>query len=134
MKGVDSTFLIDVLKNAPGVASKALELEKESVVFTTEANVFEIVRGIHMSRDERQIEHKLHEAESLFGRFIVAPLERRAALRAGEIAGHLLKQGRMIDDADCLAAGILLANGCDTIVTRNVKHFERIEGLKVETY
>ena len=35
---------------------------------------------------------------------------------------------------DILIAGICIANNCKTIITKNKKHFERIDELDVETY
>lgn len=132
MKGVDTTFIIDILRNDRGALMKAIELDKEPIVFTTEANVYEIVSGVWQQKVNK--EKALHDMEVLLGRFTVLPLEHKGSLKAGEIAGLLSKQGRMIDDVDCLVAGILLTSGCDTVITRNVRHFERIEGINVESY
>lgn len=35
---------------------------------------------------------------------------------------------------DGMVAAIAMTHGCTVIVTRNVKHFERIEGIEVEGY
>lgn len=40
----------------------------------------------------------------------------------------------MIGRFDSMIAGILLANGVDKIITKNVKHFEKIKGLRVISY
>jgi len=40
----------------------------------------------------------------------------------------------MIDVLDGMIGAIAVVNGCDTIVTRNVDHFNRIPDLNVETY
>ena len=45
-----------------------------------------------------------------------------------------IKKGNMISDCDCLTAGIALSNGVNKIVTKNVKHFDRIKDIKAETY
>ena len=47
---------------------------------------------------------------------------------------HLLKeQGNMIDDFDIVIAGQAISEGL-IVVTDNVKHFNRIEGLKLENW
>ena len=47
---------------------------------------------------------------------------------------HLLKeQGNMIDDFDIVIAGQAISEGL-TVVTDNIKHFNRIPGLKVENW
>jgi predicted nucleic acid-binding protein len=45
----------------------------------------------------------------------------------------LLDTDVLVDDIDLLIAGIALEHGL-VIVTRNCRHFERIEGLTVEDW
>ena len=132
MKAVGTTFLIDVLKNNKDALLKSLELDKEPMIFTTEANVYEIVSGIWQQKTNK--ERALNELETLINKLTVLPLDHKASLKAGQISGTLMQQGKMIDDLDCIMAGIVLTNGCDTIVTRNSRHFKRIEGLNIEEY
>lgn len=129
MKAVDTTFIIDLLRNTREAVMKSIELDNETIVFTTEANVYEVVSGIQQNKEKA-----LHDIEVLLSRLTVLPLDHKAAIKSGQISGTLLRSGKMIDDIDCLTAGIILTNGCNTIVTRNKKHFERIAELKVETY
>lgn len=58
------------------------------------------------------------------------PLDTRSALRAGELAAALRGAGQDIGLADCLQAGICL-NFDLPFATRNRKHFDRVEGLRV---
>ena len=44
------------------------------------------------------------------------------------------EDGNKIGDFDCAIAGIYLANSVNKIITGNVKHFERIKGLRVIGY
>lgn len=132
MKGVDTTFIIDVLRNNSSAVLKSLELDKEPLVFTTEANVYELVVGISQQKTNK--EKALHDMETIINKMTVLPLDHKAAIKAGQISARLCENGKMIDDIDCLTAGILLTNGCSTIVTRNIKHFSRISELKAEAY
>lgn len=52
---------------------------------------------------------------------------------AATIYQRLRRSGTLIEDADILIAAIALANDA-TLVTRNTKHFERIEELKLENW
>ncbi len=58
------------------------------------------------------------------------PLDSRSALRAGELAATLRGAGQDIGLADCLQAGICL-NYDLPFATRNHKHFDRVEGLRL---
>jgi len=42
-------------------------------------------------------------------------------------------KGSPIGDLDAMIAGIALTHG-ESVVTTNLKHFERVEGLQVETW
>jgi len=49
-----------------------------------------------------------------------------------ELRKTLRKKGQMIDNMDLLIASTCLANNL-TLITGNVKHFERIKGLNIKT-
>lgn len=56
-----------------------------------------------------------------------------SALEAGIIDGTLIKEGKMIDPLDSMIAGIAMHKH-KKIITRNIKDFSRIKGLKLERY
>lgn len=58
------------------------------------------------------------------------PLDPASALRAGKVAADLRQLGQGIGLADCLQAGICLSFDLP-FATRNRKHFERVEGLRL---
>ncbi len=126
----DSTFIIDLLHGDNG-AIKILR-EKDYALFTTEINVFEIIAGVYAIKKDMQ--PQLDMALALFSQMIVLPLDRKASLRAGEIAGELIKNGFKIGDCDSLIAGIALSNGVSRIITKNTKHFGRIKELNIINY
>ena len=64
----------------------------------------------------------------------VFPLGFKEAERAAEIYDVLESKGLRVDDNDVLIAGIMLTNGIKRIITKNVKHFERIESIEVLEY
>jgi tRNA(fMet)-specific endonuclease VapC len=70
-------------------------------------------------------------------RFICAiielPLERTAAETAARIRADLERQGQPIGPYDLLIAGQAFATGL-TLVTNNRKEFQRVRGLKLESW
>jgi predicted nucleic acid-binding protein len=60
----------------------------------------------------------------------IVSLDREAATRAATVRQGLTKSGFTIGMADSLIAGIALVNDL-SLLTRNRKHFERIEGLRL---
>ncbi len=64
----------------------------------------------------------------------IYPLGYKEAEKAAEIYDLLESQGHRLDDNDILIAGIMLTNGIQEIITKNIKHFERIEGIEIIEY
>jgi predicted nucleic acid-binding protein len=51
----------------------------------------------------------------------------------GKIKAELESKGQTLDDADLLISSIALLNNA-TLVTNNIEHFKRINGLKIENW
>ncbi len=85
----------------------------------------ELVSGVATSRDPKRERQKLEEI--LIGLPIVDLTETDVEV-TGALAGRLRRAGRAIGDLDTLIAGQALARGW-TVVTGNVRHFGRVEGL-----
>lgn len=56
-----------------------------------------------------------------------------AAEKFARTKARLKIEGNLIEDMDLIKASIALANSC-ILVTNNVKHFKRIDGLKIENW
>ena len=133
MKIVDTIFLIDLSRNDRDAVSKAFDLDKYPAVFCTEISVYEIVMGVYAIKGIDHIK-KLEKLEDMFRRFRLLALDHPSSIKSAEIAGELMRGGKIISDTDCMIAGIALSNGISTIVTRDKEHFSRIKGIKVESY
>ena len=132
MKVVDTTFIIGLLRGDPETIKKAAELDREGGAATTSVNIFEVSYGVYRSMSE--IDRRLEESLRVFSNLDIFPLDFRASIKAAEISGTLDREGTGIDPFDALVAGIAITNGAEAIVTRNIDHFERIQGLKVERH
>ena len=132
MKGLDTTVLIDVLRREGALGEVVPTLDEEGVA-TTEVNAFEALFGVYLDGGSH-MSHRLDKTHALLQDLLVLPLQRGGAERAAQVAAELAREGRTIATGDILTAGILLDHGVDTIVTRDVEHYRRIRGLKVETY
>ena len=58
----------------------------------------------------------------------------KEAEKAAKIYNALESKGKLIDANDILIAGIMLSNGINKIITKNVKHFENIEVIEIIPY
>ncbi len=133
MKVVDSSFIIDLLREDPAAVEAAERLDEGSEAMVTAVSVYELVYGVYSGRGVDRARRR-REVDGFLSGVDVAPLDRRAAELAGEMLGGLSREGRPIDVLDGMIGAIGLAAGCDSVVTRNGAHFERMRGLKVVDY
>lgn len=63
----------------------------------------------------------------------VIPFDERAAEAYGPLRADLERNGQRLDDPDLRIAAIALSRDL-TLVTGNVRHFERVPGLRIENW
>ena len=63
----------------------------------------------------------------------ILPLTDTVVVQAAEIYAGLHRSGRLISDADILIAATALTHH-PALVTENTGHFERITGLRLESW
>lgn len=127
---LDSTFLIDVLRGETAVGELITELDTSGTPFVSSITVMELVEGIHLTtvtdRERRAVEQLLAEVHELH-------FDRECAFRAGRLNAELVSAGEPIDETDVMIAATGLVHD-QPVVTRNVDHFERVDGLEVTSY
>jgi tRNA(fMet)-specific endonuclease VapC len=128
---LDTTFLIDLMVGDQKAVAKARELEKEGIpIALGTPSVFELWSGISQSRKPEDQKRKIKE---LLTAFIQYHLDTESAVVGGSVYGALAARGETIDPEDAMLAGIAKVHH-EKILTRNVKHFSKIEESIVETY
>jgi tRNA(fMet)-specific endonuclease VapC len=78
-------------------------------------------------------EEKLKKFEEFVQENDFISIGKDAVKKAADIYAYLKKQGNLIEDADILMASIAIVESL-VLVTNNIKHFERIEGLATENW
>ena len=132
---LDTSACIDYLNGNEKI--KKVISEQEDLVHITSVTVYEI--SIGLERTKRKISNKRYnDLYKIWMEFIssmeIFPLGYKEAERAARIYDALESKGQIIDDNDILIAGIMLSNGINKIITKNVKHFEIIEGIDLIPY
>ena len=98
---------------------------------TTSINSLEIfvgiieIDGISSSRIEKTRE--------FLDTLSILDFDHLAAEKSANILNTLKKSGTPIGIKDSLIAGIVLSNNV-TLLTRNIKHFEKVSGLIIESW
>jgi tRNA(fMet)-specific endonuclease VapC len=119
----DSDVLIDFLRGrGEGARRVALELETRSFA-TTAITAFEIRSGAHSTKQRKSV-------DTLLEAMIILPFGGEEARIASDIRLRLESEGKSIGMADYMIAAVCIANQ-STLLTRNWKRFERVEGLKL---
>jgi len=117
----DTDVLIDFLAGAQPIADQVMTHVKSDALQTSAISCFELLSG---ARDGKRGD----DVRRLVAAIPVLPLDREAATKAAAIRRDLVRRGVYIGMADSLIAGTALTNGLP-LLTRNRKHFERVEGL-----
>ncbi|MFW6436084.1 MAG: PIN domain-containing protein [Halococcoides sp.] len=126
----DTSFIVDVLR-ADEDALRRLELidaesRPQKVAAITVLELYEgVVRSEASSSDQRIL-------DVLDSKHVV-DADQRIARKAGKLSGTLLNRGERIDREDCLVAATALVED-EPVLTRNVDHFDRVDGLDVVSY
>ena len=120
----DSDVLIDFLRGrGDGARRVAVELETRSFG-TTAITAFEIRSGARTARQKKAVDTLLLEAMTIL------PFGPEEARIAADIRQQVESRGQPIGMADYMIAAVCIAAG-GVLLTRNRKHFERVEGLKL---
>ncbi|MBD3386205.1 PIN domain-containing protein [candidate division KSB1 bacterium] len=125
---LDTDTCVEILHGNQNVIDKRLESDdRVAVSFMT---VGELYYGAAKSKHRLRNKHVVDE-------FIlsidVINTDLDILQRFGEIKAGLIAMRHPLADADILIAATCLSK-CDRLVTGNVKHFERIEGLTIENW
>ena len=129
---LDTNILSDLIKRRPnrGLLSQLRSKAGRDLV-TSCICVMELRFGSSLREDSKRFWGKVEN--EIISRVKVLSLGSAEALIAGDILARLRKTGQIIGIEDILIAATALANQC-TIVTANVDHFSRIQGLVVENW
>ena len=129
---LDTNVLSEVLKKRP--EPRLLERLRgvpAHQLWTSAVCVAELRYGT--ARDPRGMRLWERIAREVLARVRILPVGEAEAIRAGDVLAALEAQGRPIGMEDVLIGATALEAGL-TVVTRNVRHFDRIAGLAVESW
>lgn len=112
------------------ILEQARATHGESDIALSAISVVELTHGIHRARTEAERERRSIFVEDAFHDLIVHPVTLEIARLAGRIEGEQAARGIAIAFEDLVIGATALHLSFD-VATLNVRHFERIPGLKV---
>ena len=106
---------------------RAADLEEVAVCSVVKA---ELLYGAMRTNNP---ERTLTAQQQFLNRFPSLPFDDSSAVIAARIRAQLAERGTPIGSNDLLIAAIALANDL-TLVTHNIREFNRVEGLRIEDW
>ena len=127
---LDTNILVRAIrqKDHP-VCDKLLNFIDGGVCIST-ITYTELLYGVYRSANPQK---NLMSLNALLSWITILAFDAPAAASAGEIMAFLAGRGTPIGDRDTLIAGHALSMGI-TLITHNVREFERIPGLTIEDW
>ncbi len=130
---LDTDTLSNLLRRAPSpdLIARLAAVPPEQQ-FTSSITLGELIYGAYRL-NELAVDLLRRIDEKLLPNLAVLPFDAAAARRYGEVRAGLERRGTPIGDADLRIGSIALDRGL-TVVTGNVRHFQRVPGLAVENW
>lgn len=125
---LDANAIIALLNDPAGSLARRIRALQPGDFGLPAIVIHELYYGAYKSQRR---EHNLALIDKL--RFEVLPFDHEDGRHAGEIRAILALHGTPIGSYDILIAGQARARAL-TLITRNVREFERVDGLRVENW
>jgi tRNA(fMet)-specific endonuclease VapC len=123
---LDTNTVIDYFRGRGKVAERLLAVTPEDIAVPAIV-AYELWVGVLGSQNPKRREAQY---EQFLSAVTVIPFDSAISRRAAELRHALERRGESVGPLDTLIAGTALACAA-TLVTRNVREFGRIAGLKV---
>ena len=126
---LDTNIVIYVIKRRPIEALEVFNRHTGQMCISS----ITLAELLHGAEKSAKPEHNLRQVEDFVSRLEVLEYGRKAAAQYGDIRSDLERKGTPIGVNDLHIAGHARGEGL-TLVTNNLREFERIEGLRLENW
>lgn len=127
---LDTNICIYLIKNNPPEVRERFASYAPGEIGITSLSVAELHYGVEKSASR---EKNAGALEALLLPLEIVPFDEAAAQIYGRIRATLEKKGTPVGSMDMLIAAVALARNC-TLITHNLREFERIDGLRCESW
>jgi tRNA(fMet)-specific endonuclease VapC len=125
---VDTDWAVHWLHSNERIQQRVEELRGQGLGISA-VSLAELWEGVHYSRDPRESEHQLH---GFLSRVSLIGIDSETCKLFGKERGRLRAEGKRIGDFDLLI-GVTACQHELTLLTNNRRHFENIDGLRIES-
>ena len=127
---LDTDVLIDYLRKPSDEVTRVMEsvFERKVSACTTSVNAFEIWLGAHLAKKAEVA----RDTADFFRQLEVVNFDYESSVEAGRVLADLRKRGEAIEIRDLFVGCVCKVSGMP-LITRNLKHYRCVRGLKVLT-
>lgn len=129
---IDASVLIDWERRAVEIEER-VEGREDEAFFMSMITVSELLHGVHRAEDRTRRTRRSAFVESVIDAFPLLPVDLPTARLHAELWAELAAAGRMVGAHDLWIAAAAVAHDL-TLVTANVREFERVPGLVLEAW
>ncbi|MFA9420205.1 MAG: tRNA(fMet)-specific endonuclease VapC [Gammaproteobacteria bacterium] len=126
---LDTNIAIYVIKRRPAEVLETFNRHASQLCISS-ITLAELMHGVEKSDKP---DHNLLQVEDFVSRLFVPEYGNKAAAHYGDIRAALERKGTPIGVNDLHIAGHARSEGL-TLVTNNLKEFERVQGLRLENW
>jgi len=127
---LDTNICIYIIKQKPLNVKQKFESFEIGELCISSITVSELMYGVYKSQ---KIERNLEALENFLMPFEIVEFNLDAAIAYGKIRAALEKKGQVIGGMDMQIAAHAMSLGM-TVITNNVKEFQRVDGLLLENW
>jgi predicted nucleic acid-binding protein len=127
---LDTSVLIEAERRKAEI-DKLTENREEEIFGISVITVAELLHGLHRADSTKRRLKRSAYVEKIIELFPIYVFETSIARIYAELWSDLSKKGIQIGAHDLIIGSTALSLGF-SVATRNMRHFERIEGLKIE--
>ncbi|MCP4659407.1 MAG: type II toxin-antitoxin system VapC family toxin [bacterium] len=128
MRILDTDICVEILRGNTGVIEqRRATIDRVATTWITAAELYYgAARSVAPEKNQGLVTELLESLE-------IHGLNTSASRQFGRLKAELERQGQRLADADLLIASVALVHGA-TLVTGNVRHYDRIPDLEIEDW
>ena len=125
---IDTDWIIDYLKGKKSIVNKLQKLFDKGLTISV-ISLAELYEGIFASKEPKK---HLNSLQDFLSGIVVLGITDEVCQTFGKLRAEQRKLGVIIDNFDLLIGSTALVHNL-TILTDNIKHFQKIKGIKIES-
>ena len=129
---IDTNILIKYEKGQLDLENKVLGREQEEF-FISVITASELLHGVLRANDPTIRSRRSAFVEGILNNFSILPIDLSVARSHSQLWATLQTQGKMIGIHDSWIAATCIAKGM-SLITYNIKEFDRVPGLSLEEW